>query len=1167
MFLYSLTLQPPGGIHKAIAGSFSSGSSQEIAVSRGKILEIYRSNVQDGVLETVCSTEVFGMIRSLCTLRMPGSPIDMLVVGSDSGKIVFLKLNSSLRLEVVHMETYGKSGCRRVVPGQYIASDPKGRALMVAAVEKQKFVYILKSGHANNLTIASSLESHKPRTIVVDICGRDVGLAPPVCACLEVEYGDAEIASSAVVTGSYQKLLVFYEVDLGLNQALRKVVQSTDNTASALVPVPGGSEGPGGVLLLCEDVLRYVRQDATELITRVPRRSDMASARGLLLSTCCLRPQAACPSFLVQSELGDLYKVTVSALELTVQYLDTIFPSTSLCILNSKFLFAAAESGNHGLYEFTGTEDSLYTSTSCSPPVFFRPRVLTQLRQLCTIESLSAVTELRVQDLCGEGIPQIYALCGRSTRASLRVLRHGLGVTEMAMASLPGKPNGVWSLRSSSRSPFDRYILISFNNASLVLSVGEVVNEVTDSGFDTGSATIHAGVLANNCYMQICQYGIRVITAENKVETWEPPGKISTATSNQKQVAITLKGGILMYFELDISGKLKEVEKREMEQEVLCIHLSTVPEGRARCRFLAVGLYDNTVKILALDPEGCLVRVSTQALPGFQAESVCLLEMGNGPLDMQLCLQVGIGNGLVLRTIIDLVTGQLSDTRSRYIGSKGVKLFRGYVLGQQALLALSSRTWIAYNYMGKYHFTPLSYEALDFATAFSSEQCPEGFVGIAGSTLRIFMIEKLGEVFNSVVVPLRYTPRKMEINPVTSQLVILESEHNSFPFEQRQKIRSSLESLESDELDECKIGTPRAGEGIWASCIRVFDPIKLETLSLLELSNNEHAVSLCICTFTGHENEQFTVVGTVKDLNLHPRTHSGGFLSVFRTAEGRLELLHKTPVEDMPLALCPYYGKILVGVGRFLWMYELGKRKLLKISENKTAFPTQVSNIKVDGERIFVSDLSESISVLTYRKEDNQIYCFADDVVSRCLCNFAVLDHNTVAAVDKFENVFVLRLPAACEEEEKRRGLVQYEWEAGFLNAAYYKMEHIAHFYIGDLATSLQKCCLSEGGPEILIYGTTMGAIGALVPVTNKDEVEFFTHLEMYMRQEAKPLLGRDHMTFRSFSLPVKNTIDGDLCEQFSQLPSSSQRSIAEALDHHPNEILKRLEEIKNKIF
>lgn len=29
------------------------------------------------------------------------------------------------------METFGKTGCRRIVPGQYLAMDPRGRSVMI----------------------------------------------------------------------------------------------------------------------------------------------------------------------------------------------------------------------------------------------------------------------------------------------------------------------------------------------------------------------------------------------------------------------------------------------------------------------------------------------------------------------------------------------------------------------------------------------------------------------------------------------------------------------------------------------------------------------------------------------------------------------------------------------------------------------------------------------------------------------------------------------------------------------------------------------------------------------------------------------------------------------------------------------------------------------------
>ena len=88
----------------------------------------------------------------------------------------------------VHQETFGKSGCRRIVPGQYLGVDPKGRACMIGAVEKQKLVYILNRDSAARLTISSPLEAHKSHTLVYHVVGVDVGFENPLFACLELDY-------------------------------------------------------------------------------------------------------------------------------------------------------------------------------------------------------------------------------------------------------------------------------------------------------------------------------------------------------------------------------------------------------------------------------------------------------------------------------------------------------------------------------------------------------------------------------------------------------------------------------------------------------------------------------------------------------------------------------------------------------------------------------------------------------------------------------------------------------------------------------------------------------------------------------------------------------------------------------------------------------------------
>lgn len=85
-----------------------------------------------GKVQTVFTTEVFGCIRSLAPFRLTGASRDYIIVGSDSGRIIILEyIKEQNFFKKIHQETFGKSGCRRIVPGQYLAVDPKGRACLI----------------------------------------------------------------------------------------------------------------------------------------------------------------------------------------------------------------------------------------------------------------------------------------------------------------------------------------------------------------------------------------------------------------------------------------------------------------------------------------------------------------------------------------------------------------------------------------------------------------------------------------------------------------------------------------------------------------------------------------------------------------------------------------------------------------------------------------------------------------------------------------------------------------------------------------------------------------------------------------------------------------------------------------------------------------------------
>ncbi|CAD7082885.1 unnamed protein product [Hermetia illucens] len=1213
MYLYNLTLQRATGITHAVHGSFSGTKSQEVLISRGKSLELLRPDPNTGKVHTLLTVEMFGVIRSLMAFRLTGAVKDYAVVGSDSGRINILEYNPAKNtLDKVHQETFGKSGCRRIVPGQYLAIDPKGRAVMIGAIEKQKLVYILNRDVEARLTISSPLEAHKPNTLTYHMVGVDVGFENPMFACLEIDYEEADTDPTGEAAQKTQQTLTFYELDLGLNHVVRKYSEPLEEHANFLISVPGGNDGPSGVLICSENYLTYKNLgDQHDIRCPIPRRrNDLDDPeRGMIFICSATHRTKTMYFFLVQTEQGDIFKVTLECdevvSEIKLKYFDTVPPAAAMCVLKTGFLFVASEFGNHYLYQIAhlGDDDDEPEFSSAMPleegdTFFFAPRPLKNLVMVDELHSFAPIIGSQVADLANEDTPQVYLLCGRGPRSSVRVLRHGLEVSEMAVSELPGNPNAVWTVKKRVDDEFDAYIIVSFVNATLVLSIGETVEEVTDSGFLGTTPTLSCSSLGDDALVQVYPDGIRHIRADKRVNEWKVPGKksISKCAVNQRQVVIALSGKELVYFEMDPTGELNEyTERKEMPAEVMCMALGTVPQGEQRSWFLAVGLADNTVRIISLDPSDCLSPRSMQALPS-PAESLCLVEMGHAEATEEgqpqtsgsIHLNIGLSNGVLLRTVLDPVTGDLADNRTRYLGSRPVKLFRIKMQGSEAVLAMSSRTWLSYYYQNRFHLTPLSYETLEYASGFSSEQCNEGIVAISTNTLRILALEKLGAVFNQITFPLEYTPRRFAIHYDTGRMLIAETDHNAYTEEtktarKKQMADEMREAAGEDEqelanemadafinevLPEDIFSAPKAGQGMWASQLRIMDPINGQTVAKVQLQQNDAIVSMALVKFSAAaDGRYYLAVGITKELQLNPRIVSGGAIDVYRIDPmcSNLEFVHRTDIDEVPGALCAFQGRLLAGVGRILRIYDLGKKKLLRKCENKH-IPNQIVNIQAMGHRVYVSDVQESVFFVRYKRAENQIIIFADDTHPRWVTATTLLDYDTIATADKFGNISILRLPHSVTDDvdEDPTGTKSL-WDRGLLSGASQKAENICTFHVGEIVMSLQKATLIPGGSESLLYATLSGTVGALVPFTSREDFDFFQHLEMHMRNEHPPLCGRDHLSYRSSYFPVKNVMDGDLCEQFTSMDPAKQKSIASDLGRTPNEVAKKLEDIRTR--
>ena len=100
------------------------------------------------------------------------------------------------------------------------------------------------------------------------------------------------------------------------------------------------------------------------------------------------------------------------------------------------------------------------------------------------------------------------------------------------------------------------------------------------------------------------------------------------------------------------------------------------------------------------------------------------------------------------------------------------------------------------------------------------------------------------------------------INAESGHLILAETDHNAYTEETKQarKLQMAEEMREaagedeqelanemaeaflSENLPENVFGAPKAGSGMWASCIRVLDPINGETVQQINLEQNEAAL-------------------------------------------------------------------------------------------------------------------------------------------------------------------------------------------------------------------------------------------------------------------------------------------------------------------------------------
>ncbi|CAN3359715.1 pre-mRNA-splicing factor Rse1p [Diutina catenulata] len=1144
MHLYNLTLEPPSDWQQVVVGHFidDDTSSQQLAVSTGHYLELHKIDADTGAPRLVLREPMVGVIWQMQSVRPVGARTDWLVLTSDSGVVSFVEYGSGNRWRRKASQPFQKNGYGRTNQGHLLMADPSSRCVFLSALQRNKLVYSLgpKEG---GIAIGPPVELQGDDSVVLAGCALDERFADPRFVTVETTPSSVE-GGSAPAKAS----LRWYVFETGLNLlAAKGSVPLAASSHYYVFALPFG-----GVCVCCHGEIRYYRGPASEPVTvKVPS--------GLEIVTHTLQPRKKGTFLLVQDTDGHVFNLSLAydaekeRLEaMGIHYFDTVEPATSLHILRSGYLVVCAVGGDQRVYQLEGTGND----EPIEEP--FRPKELENLSLVARLASGASTYDAAVV----EG--KIY----RARPEGLSVSQRGVAANVLVSSPLPFVPSRIFTTKLERSAASDAYLVVSNEDKTLVLSLGEVVEEVPDSKLLSDVPTILAAQVGRSSVVQIHREGITQVKKDKSVTTWQPPAGlfVTHAAANTDQVALVLSSGELVYFEVDVSDDtLAEYDDR---LELGDSPVTSVGLARTRASFLVVGFADSSLSVVSLQHASCLEVVQMQALSA--VPHALSVEGGH--------IGIGLDNGVYSVSNVDPSTGAIGATRKKYVGADPVAI---YQVTSGAVL-ISSTVWITQDGEA----TPLMGLTLSCAAGFVSEEIGgEAMVGISRrGEMVIFTVGNDEDDEDEEDEEDEEGNEEVKDGDDDEEGNVDDKGGDGEDKDGKEKAPVPQESNESNGNAPSATAVARA-----ASMNRHLKSGTMATRYLPVDGAPRRLVvdetTLFVATTTGvaivKDGEVvFTVACDLGSVSSMVRTKMKGKQYLFVAGQGSVasflvhdhpavELLHVTRTKtDQRQTLLGFQGRLLVGVGSEIRTYDVGTRQLLFKGVSRMAAGPIVTMQPLGGDRIGVGYAHQGVSMVHYDAGDGHFHDFAWDANARHIISATPLDHTSVAGSDRFGNVFVSSL----DDDVSRQA--DTEWylvkaKEPYLQGPPFRTMAGAQFWVNDVVVSMARASMVfGGGQEALVYFGFSGSTGILLPIVSSSELKFLQRLEAAMRaqvNEQTSLLGKDQLKFRGYYDPVMNVVDGDFVERFLRLGEAEKQAVATQVERSVVEVTRKINEIRDR--
>ncbi|ORY94945.1 mono-functional DNA-alkylating methyl methanesulfonate N-term-domain-containing protein [Syncephalastrum racemosum] len=861
----------------------------------------------------------------------------------------------------------------------------------------------------------------------------------------------------------------------------------------------------GGVLLVGEMAIRYLK----------PGRDPKAIG----IKACSIHCYTLMDAHGTRVLLGDQATGTLYMLTLiisgnhqveTLHLIDLgqVSLPTCLAFLDNDVVFVGSDKGDSQLVHIGSTGGNI-------------------LEIIEEFPNLGPITDFCVVDLDKQGQGQLVTCSGAGRSSSLRIIRNGVGLNELAAIEISGVKM-IWALRPSFDSRYDDLLVFSFFNQTRLLHLRE--HEMSQlpsySGFELDRRTLVTGNVVQNRVLQVTDHSVRLMECgiQGKLlDEWTATADITVASMNPTQCVLSLGHGQLVVLQIE-NDHLVQVGQARLDHEVSCIDISpTDTSNLLASQVAAIGTWHDGVRLVALPS---LQTLAAEPLAGYAMPRSILMALFEGIS----YLLVALGDGQFYNFRLDARQGTLSDKKRSFLGKMPIALGKFTSNGTTHVFAASDKPSVIHSRNQKLIYSNVNLKDIRCVSSFNSRSFPDAVALTTKDGLIIGQMEEIQKL-HITKIPSLDTPRRILYQESSKTFGVVTTKLSAGPYELASTTTSGFEILEDQSF-------------------RVIDRIYFKYFERV----------LCVTTaaFDNDGNEYYVLgTGVVSDVY---ETTSRGRLLVYRISPERtLELVDQLETDGMVEEIRAFKGKLLVSITGMLhiyrWDLELSGRGHLAFV-TQCSVPTSSQSLAIQDDTIVAGDLACSVSAFRFT-DKQELEEMAQDEEHKEITAVESLGNNLYIAAEGNGHLFVFEHDRAENTME-----ILSQWHYG---------ERIQRFRFGSLGTNPPDPDSRPVAPS-LIFCTVNGAIGVMADLSDglykllwqmqNNLVKILPSIGDLSHPEWRNLVIDD---YRDKSI---HFIDGDVIESFLDLTPQQMQDVVEGrgggrrLDSTVEDLCKVVEEL-----